>query len=520
MCREKSLPCSAKFDVSRRALHRYRVVACRIRSVWRCFQRIPRCKLGRKSRKRETLDDALRNVAILPASLWTEAIASARVSDADERQIEAAQAGLLWRLAEKAAILQGGGSSQLFVDVDPFAPVQQEQGPAALSSGGTAAVSGSSAPAKRKLKLSSLVDHRDDPEIGGASTKQVAAWHQQYITVMGAPPQEEEEPSADQLQALYHRTVVLGNAPYVDHAVWGPFGRKTTKANKFRTWIPTSDSSYISKELPGPENFQQWLPSWRVFEVAAIMLDLSSMAALALYEKAIESSRTADTNVVSTASWTPPKMGSLFAAVVTCVRTARSMSCTHIARRGRLLFSHSRGCIVQRETPSGEHPRLRASCSVVAKAVEWTATPAGASGQGQRQRETTSEQDSEEDRLDLSEGRSNKADCTSGTRGVVSNSIWCFLLFFASNCGRTKSSWLSGHPNTLMPRSCVGTSDPFQFRASVSNNSTRFRISSQRRGALPDSFQMFVLGSDSGVFPEFHVGSVVDFGNPSSLVTM
>ena len=122
-------------------------------------------------------------------------------------------------------------------------------------------------------------------------------------------------------------------------------------------------------------------------------------------------------------------MGSLFAAVVTCVRTARSMSCTHIARRGRLLFSHSRGCIVQRETPSGEHPRLRASCSVVAKAVEWTATPAGASGQGQLQRETTSEQDSEEDRLDLSEGRSNKADCTSGTRGVVCNSIWCFLLF-------------------------------------------------------------------------------------------
>ena len=133
-----------------------------------------------------------------------------------------------------------------------------------------------------------MVDQGDDTEIGGASSKQVAAWHQQYITVMGAPQQEEEEPSADQLQALYHRTVVLGNAPYVDHAVWGPFGRKTTRANKFRTWIPTSDGSYISKELPGPENFQQWLSSWRVFEAAAIMLDLSSMAALALYEKAIQ----------------------------------------------------------------------------------------------------------------------------------------------------------------------------------------------------------------------------------------
>ena len=69
--------------------------------------------------------DALRNVAILPADVWTGAIATARVSVISERQLsptEAAQAGLLWRLAKKAAFLQGGGSPQLFVDVDPFAP--------------------------------------------------------------------------------------------------------------------------------------------------------------------------------------------------------------------------------------------------------------------------------------------------------------------------------------------------------------------------------------------------------------
>ena len=61
-----------------------------------------------------TLGDALRNVAILPANVWTGAIAAAHVSEAGERQltpIEAAQAGLLWRLAKKAAFLQGGGST-------------------------------------------------------------------------------------------------------------------------------------------------------------------------------------------------------------------------------------------------------------------------------------------------------------------------------------------------------------------------------------------------------------------------
>ena len=302
------IPCSVKFDVSRRALHRSCVVACRIClygvlsrgchfagldedfrgegvlwAVGGCFRGLAGQARHARRRAAERCDSASK---FLDGGDCCSACFGSERATVDTDRSSAG--GLLWRLAKKAAFLQGGGSSQLFVDVDPFAPVQQGQGSMAQSSGGSAAATGSCAPAGRKLKLSSLVDQGDDTEIGGASSKQVAAWHQQYITVMGAPPQEEEEPSADQLQALYHRTVVLGNAPRVDHAVWGPFGRKTTRANKFRTWIPTSDGSYISKELPGPENFQQWLSSWRVFEAAAIMLDLISMAALALYEKAIE----------------------------------------------------------------------------------------------------------------------------------------------------------------------------------------------------------------------------------------
>ena len=70
--------------------------------------------------------------------------------------------------------------------------------------------------------LSSLVDQEDDAGIGFTPSKQVADWHQQSITVMGVPPQEEEEPSADQPQAPFHRTVVLGNAPNVDLRSRGP----------------------------------------------------------------------------------------------------------------------------------------------------------------------------------------------------------------------------------------------------------------------------------------------------------
>ena len=48
------------------------------------------------------------------------------------------------------------------------------------------------------------------------------------------------------------------------------------------------NGEYLVKELPGPENFVQWISSWRVFCVACIMLNIATQAALHIYEKNIE----------------------------------------------------------------------------------------------------------------------------------------------------------------------------------------------------------------------------------------
>ena len=238
-----------------------------------------------------SLGDALRNVAIPPADVWTgsdcySACFGCKRATVDTDRSSAGGAVVAPR--KESGLSSGRWEPSALCGRRPFCAR-----PAGAGLDGSVVWrvgGGVGLERARRSQAQNVLLGRpgDDTEIRGASSKQVAAWHQQYITVMGAPPQEEEEPSADQLQALYHRTVLLGNAPYVDHAVWGLFGRKTTRANKFRTCIPTSDGSYISKELLGLENFQQWLSSWRVFEAAAIMLDLISMAALALYEKAIE----------------------------------------------------------------------------------------------------------------------------------------------------------------------------------------------------------------------------------------
>ena len=101
---------------------------------------------------------------------------------------------------------------------------------------------------------------------------------------MGAPPQEEEEPTDAQLAAPYHRVAVQKQPPYVDFSVWLPFGRRV----KFQTFMLVGDGSFVMKELPGPQNLQQWLVSWRVFKVACVSLSLVTLAALLLYEKVIE----------------------------------------------------------------------------------------------------------------------------------------------------------------------------------------------------------------------------------------
>ncbi|CAK0899124.1 unnamed protein product [Prorocentrum cordatum] len=201
----------------------------------------------------------------------------------------AAQAGLAWRIARKLSYVAGGGDPDSFVDVDPLVEVSATAAaaPPAPPGGPMPSAWGPLATIAKKVKISAVADQADDAEIAGADAEDVGRWHQHYITVMGAPPMEEEEPSTDQLQVLHHRVYVAKAAPYVDHAMFGPRGRQTARANKFRTWIPTA-GGYISRELPGPENFQQWQASWRVFVVAAIMLDFASQAALAQCEKNIE----------------------------------------------------------------------------------------------------------------------------------------------------------------------------------------------------------------------------------------
>ena len=121
--------------------------------------------------------------------------------------------------------------------------------------------------------------------VEGEDTK--AQWMQNYLRTMGGWPPEEEEPSIEQLSALYRRLTTQDVAPFTDFAVFEPFGQRMARASRFRTYILTA-GGYTVKELPGPATFVQWRAAFRVLRSALIMSDAVGLANLHGYEMVIE----------------------------------------------------------------------------------------------------------------------------------------------------------------------------------------------------------------------------------------
>ena len=237
----------------------------------------------------------LRLVAAMPPWTIPQIVGAALLPSGDRfTPIQAAQVGLMWRNARWIIHLRGGGDASRFVDQDPWMLPSSGGPPDGTGhvdpSSTTMTTGGGSASGSKEnlLKMANLVDQTDDSETRLPDAVKLNEWTQRYIAVMGAPPQEEEEPTDAQLAALHHRVAVQKQPPYVDFSVWLPFGRRVLKNQKFRAFMPIGDGSFVMKELPGPQNLQQWLVSWRVFKAACICLNIVTLAALQLYEKVIE----------------------------------------------------------------------------------------------------------------------------------------------------------------------------------------------------------------------------------------
>ena len=137
---------------------------------------------------------------------------------------QAAQVRLVWRNSRRIFHIHGGGNPDTFVGKDPWTPdtspgPPEGTGVTTAGGGGSSSASGTAGSKDNVLKMSNLVDQTDDSETKLPDAVMLNEWAQRYIAVMGAPPQEEEEPTDAQMAALHHRVRVQKQPPYVDFSV-------------------------------------------------------------------------------------------------------------------------------------------------------------------------------------------------------------------------------------------------------------------------------------------------------------
>ena len=123
--------------------------------------------------------------------------------DGHQPSIQAAQVGLIWKLENRIMYTRGGGAWNTWQEED------------AWTSTDTASSSRPSAPATetpagegtkdRKLKCSQIIGQGDDSEFTVLPEEKKRLWLQQYVQLTGAVPEEEEEPTLEQLSALRKR---------------------------------------------------------------------------------------------------------------------------------------------------------------------------------------------------------------------------------------------------------------------------------------------------------------------------
>ena len=243
-------------------------------AVWRAF--INRC--GDPGQD-------IRMIGALPPQVIAAACAAAEVAPGQSlTAIQASQIGLVYRLARRILHTRSGGSWEEWEDVDPWAQPSSSRGTSVTSSVAPPAPPSTK---ERKLKMSQVLDQGEDTEFTVEPESMRASWIQRVMAITGGYPQPEEEPTLEQLSALYQRTSIRDMGPYADFGVFVPFGSKALKASKFRTYVLTAEG-YTTKELQGPANFIQWKACFKVYAMALLMLNIADQAVLHAYEAFVE----------------------------------------------------------------------------------------------------------------------------------------------------------------------------------------------------------------------------------------
>ena len=143
--------------------------------------------------------------------------------------------------------------------------------------------------AARKVKLSQVLSQLDDTEVDLLPEADIITMYGRYEVLFGKGqrPPNNREPTSEQLTAL-KSLLDTNQTPFVDFAIWGPFGSRIRKKLKFQGLTLNKEGDLVQTEVYGPPNLLAWKASYQVFSNCMIMLDAADLGALLQYQERVE----------------------------------------------------------------------------------------------------------------------------------------------------------------------------------------------------------------------------------------
>lgn len=133
-----------------------------------------------------------------------------------------------------------------------------------------------------KVRVATVLDQASDREVEYLDRATLHGCRRNFRLKEGDNPLEQEEVTDAQLSALV-QVVRAGGVPYADFGVWGPYGNRLAKAQRFSEHFMDSDGKMKLREMRGPGDLAAWEKAWRVFRTAALMTGLATAAVLDVY---------------------------------------------------------------------------------------------------------------------------------------------------------------------------------------------------------------------------------------------
>ena len=143
--------------------------------------------------------------------------------------------------------------------------------------------------AVRKLRLNQVLSQIDEAEFEMLSEADLLVMFARYETLFGKGqrPPSDKEPSSEQLAAL-SSLLKTHQVPYVDFAIFGPYGTRIKKKLKFSGLVLNKAGELVQSEIFGPSTLSVWKASYAVFRNAMVMLDALDLGPLLQYQARVE----------------------------------------------------------------------------------------------------------------------------------------------------------------------------------------------------------------------------------------